>query len=378
MPAFAALAVCAPGCWKVAPEASPPPASTPKATAVVQAPAAENPVYLSYRTRFNMGLAVPKQQFAGVDVLLLSADGSRLAVSQYTGGELLRPSNKAVVQVWEVAGEPRLVKQFDGRLIAFAPDGKRLLMQVPHKNPQLVDVDGDKVLGELEPGSEVAWFPTPDVVVAPKRTGSFGSKEPILVREFDAATGERTAMYEVTKDHGAYFATSAPGGKYLFLYQEQTKKVQVVGLDRKEVVREIAPGDAKFFRGNTFTASPDGKWVGDLPGSKLVHVFDAATGAQAADGRDLALGDRSAFVPGRDLFLFGGNTVKNGMYPDAVVEVLAYDVKKKRVVAVFGGNVIDEHHLSSVLVPAASADGRVLAVGNSARDVTLWDLTQLK
>jgi hypothetical protein len=110
---------------------------------------------------------------------------------------------------------------------------------------------------------------------------------------------------------------------------------------------------------------------GRARGGAPTEILDGTTGAVVATLPGGVNPYHTTFVPGRDVYLAPSNLARAEKTGNPL-DVVAYDVQRRAVVAAFRG------HQKPGLKVAVSADGKVLATGDEAGDVLLWDLGQLK
>jgi WD40 repeat protein len=320
---------------------------------------------ISPRARFNTAFPSGNRENPRVHTLLLSADGSLAAVSNLS----LREKK---VQLWDVSGPPRKLREYEGYLKAFSPDGKRFVRSRGLGRREIVDVDGGQVLGRLNYVADHVYFRSPDVVVAMSMSHDWSRAQKFHVRQYDAATGKELSSFEGSDDDRVHICPPVNGGRELVLYVEKANRVQVWDLSARRLVREFPlapPKGAGSCQG--FVAGPDGKWLAVAwAGGTPTQVLDAATGSAVATLPRGLHAYHAAFAPGRDVYLTPSNLARADK-TGSPLDVVAYDLQRRAVVAAFRG------HQKPGLEVAVSADGKVMASGDEAGDVLLWDLGQL-
>jgi WD40 repeat protein len=327
---------------------------------------AEGATVIGPRARFNTAFppADPPDK-PRVHTLFLSADGTRLAASN---SSLTKP----VIQLWDVSGPPRKLHDYPGQVVALSPDGRRLVRWGEAGDLEVVDAEGGQVLGTLQYTGDHVYFRSPDVIVAMSQSHDWSRAQKFHVRQYDAATGKDLGSFEASDDDRVHICAPVKGGRELVLGVVKANQIKVWDLTTRRLVREFPltpPRSAGSWSG--FLASPDGTWLAFERGGTPTEVFDGTTGSVVTT-LPRGLGPyNSAFVPGRDVYLAPSNlarAVKTGPRHD----IVAYDLQRRAVVAAFRG------HEKSYLEVAVSADGRVMATGDEAGDVLLWDLGQLQ
>jgi WD40 repeat protein len=319
---------------------------------------------ISPRARFNAAFPSGDMLNPRVHTLLLSADGSRVAVSNHA---FTAPK----IQVWDASGPPKKLHEYEGQVVALSPDGKRLVRWGGVWGPEIVDVGSGKVLGRLSYVGDHFYYRSSDVVVVMKRSNDWRQARKFPVRQLDAATGADLGGFEGSDDDRVSICAPVKGGRELVLGVEKANRVKVWDLSTRRLVREFAlapPESVGMWHG--FLASPDGKWIAVGWGRAGTQVLDGETGSVVTTLPRGLYAYNHAFVPGRDIYLAPSNlarAVKTG----PCLDIVAYDLNRRAVIAAFRG------HEKPDLQIALSGDGRVMATGDEAGNVLLWDLGQL-
>jgi WD40 repeat protein len=328
------------------------------------------------RTRFNAGFPSGKDDAKadatadkpGINKLFLSADGSRVAISNLA-------SERKKIHVWDVAAEPKKLYELDGQVRAFSPDGKRLIRR--HPSTTIIAVETGTSLGELKFGGEYVYFVSPDVVVEMNRSNDWSRPEKFLVRKCDAATGRELESFEASEDNRVSISAPINQNKELVFGMDPANKIKVYDLSTKSSLREFSLGtpdpNSMWFG---FLASPDGKWIAVQPDVvESPKIRDGKTGVEFTDlPKRLQLSirdDATAFLPNRNIIM-GTSQIGRKSKDDFFIDIVAYDFVKKTVVAGFQG------HEVGVLVFAVSADGKVMASGDMDGNVLIWNLDQIR
>ena len=308
------------------------------------------------RTQFNVNLGKPGSPEAKVGAIFLSADGGRVAASNPRVD--LRKANEKI-QIWDINEEPKKRYESDGTVTAFSPDGMSFVRVRDLNFVEIIDVESGKKLGELGYGKMT--FRSADTVVG-VLTG------PLQVTEYEATNGKRRGSFKAPEGF-VYISAPVKQGKELFIGMPKTGSVQVWDLLGKKMVREFSLSGAKLDQlWYGFTVSPNGKWIsvriGADPATKIYHATNGKIAATLPRG----VGPfDAAFLPNRDIYLLPCNIADKSF-----LDIAAYDIDKQTFVAAFRS----DKKMSATF--AVSADGKVLAVGNIAGDVMIWDLTQLQ
>ena len=119
-------------------------------------------------------------------------------------------------------------------------------------------------------------------------------------------------------------------------------------------------------------ASPNGNWITLHRGNNPTEILDGMTGKVVATlPTFLDLAYLPAFVPGQDVYLDASNVARQ-VKTGNPLDVAAYDINQQKTIATFRGHDRPIHSL------AVSGGGKVMATGDDAGNVLLWDLGQLK
>jgi predicted Zn finger-like uncharacterized protein len=318
----------------------------------------DNAPVIKPRARFDLGLTSGTKEDKTIGPLLLSADGSRLAVSN--GGR------KPGIQIWDISGEPKKLQEHEGAVSAFSADGKRLVRGRNWLN-EIIDADSGKVLGTIDLFANQWHFLSADVLFA-----TLYNEKRLRVDEYSAATGKKLRSF--TAPLNSHISVSPPvrGGRGLVVGVHKTNQIKVWDLATQQVTREfpLAAGKVNDLWFD-YIVSPDGRWLVVKVAGDQGKVFNGTTGAVTATVPPRIGTYQAAFVPKRDIYLTLSNVVrgKSGSEND----VVAYDVPKQLVVAAFRGQ---ENDLLERI--AVSGDGRVLAAGTREGLVIVWALSQLR
>lgn len=360
------LAATAGGCWKK---------SSTGPGAIPPEKAAESAHVVSPRAQIDTGFPVDTSLRAQVGTLRLSADGRRVAAANqhvHLGTDL--------VQVWDVAGQPTKVHESEGRLLALSPDGKRYLRSSKTVWAEVVEVDTGKVLGRLEDrpleNPDHIYFTSADVIVGLRQSGGLAKAAPLLARRYAATTGKQIDESVASDDDRVSISCPIERGRRIALAVVMAGKIRVWDLEENAVARDVTlvpPSDADLWSG--FTVSADGTRIAAQRGGGKVEIFDGTSGALV----NKVVGESDTYVQPSDGFLSPDGTRyfvrSNISRPDKSmipVDVVAYDTVAGKFTTAFRG------HQKYISMLAASADGKVMATGDEAGKVMIWDLTQTK
>ena len=366
---LAAGALFGAGCSKAKPkkpDESPAPGTSGAGT---DPKGASNVKVISPRARFKCQFATNALGKAEVHDLFLSADGSRLAISN-------QDNQNGVIQIWDVRAQPARVIEYKGRAEGFSPDGKMVVNgQVLLAGPQVLNADSGKVIWEMKHGGTYFCFRSPEILVVLDRYGVDKSGK-LVIHQYDAATGKDAGSFEAKSDMNFDSCPPVKQGRELFLGQSQSNLVRVWDLQERKLLREFHPAnpkppDPKWGKSlwSGFLASPDGKWLLFQSGGDPV-VYDTATGKPHIVLPKGFSAFPQAFLPGRSVYV----SYQYGAAPDKSdkqFELSAFDLEKKTSIACFRG------HESFASELAVSSDGKVMASVEKNGTVLLWRLADL-
>jgi len=304
-------------------------------------------------------------RYTGEKELFLCPDGSRIAIRSN-----VFPSK---TQVWDIAGQPRKLYDFDGYIHALSPDGKSAIRSGP-SSIEIAEFESGKKLVQSPFGGGHFFGPSGQAFAMMTKMDFDGKPRKLMISEFDPATGKNRGNFEALGNDRVEVAGPVKNGNEFF-FGTDPNRIQVYDLSARKVVREftLALDAKKRIDWLYFVVSPDGKWIAVRVrnGTEVTTIFDGTTGAQVV-ALPPALGIWHAnFVSGRDLFLAPSSIARKDKKSGS--DIVAYDIAKKRVVAAFRPD-----QDSQFAGAAVSADGKVLAAGTKDGKVILWDLTQLK
>jgi len=346
----------------VTPPAGGPNTTPPKADPVTGKPK-DSVKVLSPRNTFK-----PDASFTGSSFnrVFITDDGTRLAIG-------LDDANKT--QIWDISAEPKKLKEFPGKALAFSPDGKIVIRGTSSYDLEVVDaLTGTLVRKIPDPG---LWytFPTPDVflTVFKSEAGGKDKQQQLIVREYDTSTWQKTSEFEVPADFGKeiynwQIRLGLNGGRQVAFGNTKTRRVQIWDIKTRKIVSEYTLGNPtpspNSFR--HFIISLDGKWVSAE--DKGTEIFDGKTGKTIVGPPREGFGGRlgGTFLPTRDMFIHEATHLgDNGKSQDAY---RIYDIQGKSGTAFLpgGGSLF-----------ACSANGKVMVTVESNGELRVWDLTQL-
>ncbi len=322
------------------------------------------------RARFNPGFpADPKTKVLGdkpgIFTIFISADGKRVAVSNSS-------FNKKKIQIWDISGEPRKLKEYDGTIRALSPDGKRMHRSIG-LTQEVVDADTGKVLG-FGGSTDHSYFRSPDVIVNIQPSGDWSKAKKLKIDQYNAADGKLLDSFDASEDDRVRVAAPVNQGRETVLGLEKVNRIQVWDLVNKTLIRETSlksPKAGSSWWG--YTVSSDGKFIAMAlgTGEQPVDIFDSTSGNVVATlprGIGWANG---FFVPNRAVYI-SSSRIERKTYTGDGLDLAAYDVKQQQIVAVFRGHEVAHS------ARAVSANGKVMASGDQAGNVLIWDLAQVK
>jgi WD40 repeat protein len=336
---------------------------------------------LQSRTKFQCGFPSGGKDTdkPAVSILLLSADGSRVAVANSA------IKNKRI-QIWDISEVPKQIFEYKGGLRAFAPDGKRFVsVNAEDWSWKIVNIGtGEQV--EVE-RADFIYYRSPDVLVGVDASHDWSKAEPLQVWQAEAITGKSLGSFKASDDNRIYTSPPVNGGGELFLALKEANQIKVWDLTTHKLSREFSldppAKEASHWWG--FDASWDGKWIvlqRDCPGkARPIEIFSGTSGvlvntlAEGAEGEGRTI-LRGRFVSGKDVFVYPKSDYvsewkkKSTEIPPVVV---AFDIKLNKFIAAFQGHKTHDY----IEVVAISANGNVMATGDDAGNVLLWDLKQL-
>lgn len=341
----------------------------------VQPKVAENIQIVKPRTKFNPGFPGDLNKKAALGSprpsiykIVLSADGRRAAVSNSSNNT---SGNKSKTQVWDISDLPKQVAEFDGHVQAISADGNRLVLR--RTNTVVIGVERGEKLLEIGFGPSHCYFVSPDRVIGMHKD-NLGSPK-AMAHIYDISTGQLVRKVEIANHRELNIAPPTNGNREIVIGITKTDQIRVTDLTSDSLVREFTLPAGKLKQGlpwwNFFAVSSDAKRIATVRSAgSAVEIFDGVTGEMVLTLPAGLSASASDFVPERDLFMTPSNIAradKNGDW----TEYVAFDLKKQNVVAAFRG------HEARVLSFAISSDGKVMASGDEAGNVLIWDLAQL-
>ncbi len=302
----------------------------------------------------------------------LSRDGRRLSLWSDGPGDGVAYTGK--VQIWDVSGDPKKVKQHTGSMHAMSPDGSRLLWRPP-ASPDLcvMEADTGKVITKIGNRYGEVFFPSNDTVwEIQSRFGESAKKKMLEIYRYDADTGKRSA-YTLGDDNRGYFAPYFQEAAE-FHFITRFNKLLVWDSKSQKMKEEIPlqpqlkQGEKLDIYSSDVAVSSDGKWLVTTVTTRDTVATRAFDLTNLANSKDIPFKGvfQHQFVPGRHVVL---SSVHLGADKS---EVQAFDLGENRVVARFVGV---EHATPKLVI---SADGSTFAVANAKGKVQIWDLKQLK
>jgi hypothetical protein len=305
----------------------------------------------------------------GIYKLFLSADGSRVAISNFANDDKKR------IQIWDISGEPKKTADLKGNVLAFSPDGKRLVRR-ENFGARIVEVETDTSVGDLR-FSEHFYFLSPDVLVEMHPSNDWTKAEKFKVSKYEASTGRELESFDAAEDDRVSIASPIKQNTEIVFAMPRAGKIGVSSLTTKNSVREFTYGtpDPKSF-GWGIMSSSDGKWLSvnrDITGSTA--ILDGESGAEVMtipkQLEFLNSQGRVSFLPNRNI-IAGCSRLGNPPRNYAFVDMVAYDFVKKAVVATFKGHDAELERF------AVSSDGRIMASGDKSGNVLIWNLEEIK
>jgi hypothetical protein len=256
-----------------------------------------------------------------------------------------------------------------------SPDGKRLVRSLEGKF-EITDVESGKKLGEFGYRDDYAFFRSPDMVIGMARSGDWRAVKDFEVHEYEAATGKKLASSMASNDDRVHIGPPINQGRELVIGVEKPNLVKVWDLTARKLVREFpltlpsreGRGSATWYG---FIVSADGKWIALERGSGPPEIFRGADGKFVLELPEGMEYPSHLFVPGRDMYVAPSNITREVKTGNAL-DFVAYDINQKKVRAAFRG------HETGFLKSAVSADGKVMATGDEAGNVLVWNLAELR
>lgn len=307
------------------------------------------------------GVIEPRARFKAPSVsqmdlraLLLSPDGSRLTVNS---------NGKA--QIWDIAGEPKKLRDFDGTIRAIYSDGKRVVVSTL-KGQFLQNADSGAEIGKVRTSYQLRFGRDNEL-------WSFGGpfkdargKKKITLASINATTGKDIKELEI--DDKGDRRIWPIDQKQEAAFVTESREVHFWDLANEKWVRQITlkpdAGSKILTETSPFAISPDGKWMLAPAGQGKFDpaVYDLSSGAAMQLPKTNMFPRSPAFVPNRDILMVNRSV---GFKKD---QVLAFDLKTNAVVATFG--TVE----GTVHTVAISSDGSTMAAGSSEGEVAIWDL----
>ena len=324
------------------------------------------------RTRFRPNLPaelwVDNDQQPAIDVLLLSANGKRMAISN-------NANVKRTVQIWDIESEPRKLSEYPGRLLAFSPDGKRFVrsnFEGTSFVTEIVEAETGRNLGTINYRGWQLFFRSPDRLICSSSIEQKGFRKKLVVEEYSAIDAKQKGFYTSEADDANIVNQATVNeGRELVFGDDRTNRIRVVDISSKTLVREIplTIPTPKYRSWNGFHVSSDGKRLA-IECNSAYYFIDGANGNVMAALPPSGLHSHwETFVPNRDVFLLACNVDKP--YTVDALEVAAYDLEKKTIFATFRG------HRANIRMIAVSANGQVMASADQESNILVWNLGEL-
>lgn len=307
-----------------------------------------------------------------VGAIFLSADGRRVAVNEYDS------TKSHQLEVWDIGPPHKLVRTFNRVAYALSPDGRVFAVEVDFPGSEVIDVaSGNVVSGFRDSRGNTAAFADKDTLVIASNDATDTGGGKLKVVRYDVNTGRKLGTTDLL-DQGtraAEEAVVAGASKELVVAEEKPGLVTVLSMATGKRVRGAAlagfPATARVYK---LATSPDGTrmavtWpvMRGKTHSSDSAVYDTATGAELWSSFDRSID--KMLMPNRDVVLARTNWMRGGNH---FFGWRAYDLRTKAVVA----DIV----ASSDMNAAASADGRVLAIGSfpeARSELLVWDLSAL-
>jgi eukaryotic-like serine/threonine-protein kinase len=268
------------------------------------------------------------------------------------GTQLASASADGTIKVWDARNDPE-ARTFEGRNLAFSPDGKWLASTTHYWA-------GAFKLWDLTTGQVVHTFNghkdnVVDVAFSPDGKWLASASADRTVRLWDVATGQYRLPFKENGHTGGVFCVAfSPDGKWLASggYNDSVKLWDVPTGQR---IHDL-PGHESWVWNVVF--SPDGKWLASGGRDKTVRLWDVATGHEIRRLKGSSSQKTLAFSP-------------NGKWLAAASEdqtIQLWDIRTGDSIRTFEGN------MGAIVSLAFTPNGTRLASTSIDGTVKLWDV----
>jgi WD40 repeat protein len=314
-----------------------------------------------------------------VEKIELSDDGSRLAV-QVRQSVVIGKVNESKVQVWDIKDKLTKLCEQSGGLRALSPNGRRLVLGKGTQS-DLVDVEANKVTGQIDNLSSNFAYISSDLVIASRPRGdSTPKKTSFIVKIFNATTGKEEGSFIAADDDRVSISAPFNQRREIAVGVEYSNKVRIWDVMKKELVREFEVPDANPAKAplkgrawrHEIPVSPDGKRlvIGKLGGTEFWWIEKGILNQTKGP----PFSTRGVLLPSSDAFLLPSNMSRPRSEQNVGtlnIDIVAFDLGAQELIGSFRGHEIP------ISAFAASENGKVMATGDGEGNLKIWDLDKL-
>jgi WD40 repeat protein len=302
--------------------------------------------------------------------LQISTDGQRLATVSSDG------KGKFNTQIWDLSGEPKVIAEFEGFVVALSPSGKLVFIQSSGFGT-VYEVASKKSVAKLPNFVSHGAFRDDTLLASTQRSHDFPHPQKGKITLWDIAKNADAGSFEIPDDRfdDAY---PAKDGKEFWLFMSANRfEVECYDIEGKKLARTIKPeadDPAKPYTsaGIYHTIAPDSSvFTADV--SKL-HIYDAETGKIVGNLPEGLWGTAFGLQLGKNRYLAHASDETAEKAHLTKTDFVVYDWKAKTPVAILTGHSAGEEEPITV----TSADGKTLISITKKGEGLLFDLSSVK